>query len=201
MNKDYEVWELEVGTLEYYDDQHIYIFNGMILPSITTILKIRFGNKYNNVAKEVLDKASELGTQMHQIIQDYEENNIDVIGNVELHNYKFLKKHYKWQVEQCEIPVVLFQNDIPIACGRLDLAVNLENKFAILDIKRTATFDKDYVALQTNLYRIAYRQTYGKEAEIVGGIHLRNEKRKFYKLPIDENMAWSLIEEYLKGGD
>ena len=197
--KNYEMWELPVGTLEYYDDEHIYLFEGQILPSITQLLKIKFGNKYMNVSKEVLERAAEKGTQVHNSIENYEINGIES-DLKEFKNYLFLKKHYKWQVEQCEVPVILFKDDKPIACGRLDLAVNINDKFGILDIKRTATFDKEYVAYQTNLYRIGYRQTYGKEAELVGGIHLREEKRKFYNLPIDENMSWKLINDYLERG-
>ena len=199
MMNDYEVWELPVGTLEYYDEEHLYIFNGEILPSITQILKVRFGNKYFGISKEVLDKAAEKGTALHKAIQDYEELNFDDITNRELSNYKFLKKHFKWKVEKCEQPIVLFKNGKPIAAGRLDLTVVIKNMFGILDIKRTSTFDKEYVTYQTNLYRIGYRQTYGIEAEVVGGIHLREDKRKFYELPINENMAWALIDEYLGG--
>lgn len=197
---DYEVWELPVGTLEYYDDEHLYIFNGEVLPSITQILKVRFGNKYFGVSKKVLDKAAEKGNALHEAIQNLEENNVDDIGNLELHNYKFLKKHYKWKVNRCEVPIVLFKNDKPIAAGRLDLDVTINDLFGILDIKRTSVFDKEYVTYQTNLYRIGYRQTYGIEAEVVGGIHLREDKRKFVELPIAENEAWKLIDEYLGGG-
>ena len=195
---DFETWELPIGTLEYYDDSHTYIFNGCVLPSITQIMGVKFGNKYAGIDSEVLDKAAKKGSALHKSIQDYEELNLDDIANRELKNYKFLKKHYKWKVRRCEIPIVLFKNGIPIAAGRLDLDVEIDNRFGILDIKRTSAFDKEYVAYQTNLYRIGYRQTYGEEVEFVGGIHLREEKRRYYELPINENMAWALIDAYLK---
>ena len=194
--EDYKCWKLPIGTLEFIPSTHEYLFEGQLLPSITQILGTRFGNKYNGVSKEVLERAAQKGTAVHESIQNFEEQDIET-DLVELRNYKFLKKHYKWKVRRCEVPVVLFKNDKAIAAGMLDLDVIIDDLFGILDVKRTAVFDKDYVALQTNLYRISYRQTYGEEAAFVGGLHLREEKRKFYKLPIDENMAWALIDEYL----
>ena len=37
-------------TLEYFDDEHLYLVDGLIVPSITQILKIKFGGKYEGIA-------------------------------------------------------------------------------------------------------------------------------------------------------
>lgn len=194
-----ETWNLGKIVIEYWEDTHEYLVNGVILPSITTILKKKFGNKYINVSPEILRKASEKGTNMHQTIQDYEEEGIDDLGCVELQNYKFLKKHYGWRVIYSEIPVVLSINDEPIAVGRLDQIIEIDGEVGVNDLKRTATFDKEYVAYQTNLYKLAYEQTYGGKLSFVSGTHLRDDKRKFYKLPVDEEKALELVKEYLEG--
>lgn len=196
--QDYEVWNLPIGTLEFIPSEHIYIFNGEILPSVTQIMKIKFGNKYDGIPEEILERASELGTDMHQRIQDYEEQNINYVGDVELQNYKFLKKHYKWEVEQCEVPIVLIIDGKVIGAGKLDLLVKKDDRSGILDLKRTSVFDKEYVAYQTNLYRLGFKSTYNREIEFVGGIHLRNDKRKYCELPINEEMTIKLINEYLE---
>ena len=192
-----ETWNLGKYCIEYWEDEHIYLVDGLILPSITTILKKKFGNKYDNVSPEVLKKASEKGTNMHQAIQDYEEENIDDLGCLELQNYKFLKKHYGWKVVASEIPVVLEFEGRLVAVGRLDQVIQIDDELGINDLKRTAVFDKEYVAYQTNLYRIAYQQTYGGRVSFVSGTHLRDEKRKFYKLPLDEEKALELVKEYI----
>lgn len=212
---DYEVWELPVGTLEYYDEDHLYIFNGEILPSITQILKVRFGNKYFGISKEVLNKAAEKGTALHEAIQDYEELNFDDITNRELSNYKFLKKHFKWKVLKSEIPVIIFWNyeekrfatneeiekgiGKPIACGRLDQLIEIDNEKGINDLKRTSVFDKEYVCMQTNIYKVGVLQTYNIETSFVSGTHLRESTRKFYRLPVNQKMTEDLINEYLGG--
>ncbi len=193
-----ESWEIAGGLLEYIDETHTYIYNGIILPSITQILKIKFGNKYDGVSKEVLQKASDKGTAVHKAIEDYEKRSLDDCTCEELRNYKFLKKNFKFECLENEIPIVLFLDGKPISAGRIDLVLKEGELVGIGDIKRTSVFDKEYVAYQTNLYRIGYQQCYGVKINFLRGIHLRNKVRKYIELPINEKMAIELINDYLE---
>ena len=192
-----ESWNIAGGLLEYIDESHTYIFDGVVLPSITQILKVKFGNKYIGISKDVLNRASEKGTEVHKAIEDYEKEGIDS-DIKELRNYKFLKKHFGFECLDNEVPIVLFLDDKPIACGRIDVILKEENNIGIGDIKRTSTFDKEYVAYQTNLYRIGYQQTYGVDISFLRGIHLREDVRRYIELPINEEMPLELVKEYLK---
>ena len=190
-----ETWEIKGGTLEYDDEEHIYIYNGLILPSITQILQLRFGNKYDGVDSKVLSKAAQNGTKIHKAIENYCKTGI-IEDYKEVRNFIFLQKHYEFKVLDNEVPVVLFENDIPIASGRLDLVLDINDGLYLADIKRTSVLDKEYLGYQLNLYRIAYQQCYGKKIKGLRGIHLREDKRKFIPIPIKETMAWGLIYEY-----
>lgn len=193
-----ESWEIAGGLLEYIDESHTYLYDGVILPSITQILKIKFGNKYNGVSKEVLRKASERGTMVHQSIEDYEKRNIDNPDIKELRNYKFLKKRFGFECLENEIPIVLFLDNKPVCAGRIDLILKENDQIGVADIKRTSVFDKEYVAYQTNLYRIGYQQCYGTEISFLRGLHLREDVRKYIALPINEDMSLSLVKKYLE---
>ena len=61
-------WEIKGHVLEYFDDTHTYLVDGIIVPSITQILKIKFKNKYSVVNQKVLNRASERGTEIHEAI-------------------------------------------------------------------------------------------------------------------------------------
>lgn len=193
-----ESWEIAGGLLEYIDESHTYLYDGVILPSITQILKIKFGNKYNGVSKEVLQKASERGTMVHQSIEDYEKRNIDNPDIKELRNYKFLKNRFEFECLENEIPIVLFLDNKPVCAGRIDLILKEKDQIGVADIKRTSVFDKEYVAYQTNLYRIGYQQCYGTEISFLRGLHLREDVRKYIALPINEEMSLSLVKKYLE---
>lgn len=193
----YETFNINGHFVEYMEDTHTYLVDGIEVTSITQILKIKFGNKYNGVPKEVLNRAAELGTKMHQAIQDYEEQGLES-DMKELHNYKFLKKHYKWECVANEIPVILFKDDIPVACGRIDEVAKIDEEQGLIDFKRTSVLDKEYLFYQLNLYRIAYQQTYGAEIKFLRGLHLREDVRKCVSIPINEVEALKLLDEYIK---
>lgn len=192
-----ESWEIAGGLLEYIDESHTYVYDGVILPSITQILKTKFGKKYENVSQKVLNNAATKGTNVHKAIEDYEQRNIDDTSCEELRNYKFLKKQFKFECLDNEVPIVLFIDHKPVCAGRIDLILKENDDIGIGDIKRTSVFDKEYVSYQTNLYRIGYQQCYGVKISFLKGVHLREKVRKYINLPIKEEMALELVINYL----
>lgn len=190
-------WEIKGHVIEYVDETHTYLVDGLIVPSITQMLKVRFGNKYDGVSKEVLDRASTKGTEVHEAIETLCKTG-EVIDLKEVKNFMFLQKQYKFQVLDNEVPVILFKDNKPIACGRLDLVLSIDNKIGLADIKRTSVLDKEYLAYQLNLYRVAYEQCYDKKIEFLKGVHLREDIRKFVNIPISEKGIWKLVKDYFK---
>jgi hypothetical protein len=198
-----EQWEINGVTLEYIDETHTYIADGVIVPSITQMLQVKFGNKYNGVSRATLENAAAKGTEVHRAIEQFCKYGEDSELK-EVRNFKFLQKRYGFEVSGNEIPVILFDKWglEPIAAGRLDLTLavgaGLDYIHGIGDIKRTATLDKNYLAYQLNLYRIAYMQCYGVYISFLKGIHLRDDTRKYIDIPINEGIAWELVELYFK---
>lgn len=192
-----ETTEIKGGVLEYIDETHTYLYDGVVLPSITQLLKVKFGNKYNGIPKETLERAAEQGTAVHKAIEDYEQGGYES-ALPELRNYKFLKKAYKFECVSNEVPVVLFWNGEAVAAGRLDLVLQEGEQIGLGDIKRTSALDKNYLAYQLNLYRIAYQQCYDTQIDFLRGLHLREDTRKYVTLPINENLAYEILNEYFK---
>lgn len=187
--------EIAGHTLEYYDEDHLYICDGVVVPSITQILKVKFGNKYNRVSGAVLNRAAEKGTAVHSAIESYCKHGTES-ELPELRGFKFLMKHYHFTPLANEVPVILFRDGVPIAAGRLDLVLEIDGKIGLADIKRTATLDKEYLAYQLNLYRIAYQQCYKTPIEFLKGVHLREDTRRFVDIPINEEIPLELVEDY-----
>ena len=193
-----EQWEIKGGVLEYIDETHTYLYDGIVLPSITQLLEVKFGGKYDGIPKATLERAAELGTAVHKAIEDYERQGIET-DLPELRNWKFLKKAYNFGCLDNEVPVVLFDKDgEAVACGRLDLVLVEKSSIGLGDIKRTSTLDKQYLTYQLNLYRVAYTQCYNAEIAFLRGIHLRNDVRKYIDIPINENLVYEAINDYLK---
>ena len=181
--------------LEYIHESHMYIVDGVIVPSVTQILDCKFGKKYDFVSPQVLRRAAEKGTAVHEAIEQFERYGTES-DLKELRNYKFLKKVYGFECLESEIPVILFKNGEPVAAGRLDMVVAMNGKTGLADIKRTSALDKNYLAYQLNMYRIAYQQSYGVQIDFLRGIHLREDTRRFVDIPIRENIVWEVLEEW-----
>lgn len=183
--------------LEYIDETHTYLYEGVILPSVTQILSVKFGKKYDNIPKAVLERAAEKGTAVHKAIEDYEQQGIES-DYPELRNYKFLKRVHGFECIDNEVPVVLFRDGRAVACGRLDLVLTEGDKVGLGDIKRTSVLDKNHLAYQLNLYRLAYQQCYGKNIEFLRGVHLRDDVRKYIPIPVNESLAYEILDLYEK---
>ena len=192
-----ETWEISGHTLEFYEDGHQYLVDGIMVDSITQMLQIKFKGKYKGIAKETLKRASELGTEAHRAIEEYCKTGI-MADIPEVRNFRFLQRQYGFDVLQNEVPIILFVDGKPVSAGRLDLVIKMDDEIGGADIKRTAILDKEYLGYQLNLYRIAYRQCYGIEWKFLKGIHLRQSVRKFVDIPINERMALDLVHEYLE---
>ena len=193
---EYFAEEINGHTLEYINESHTYIVDGIIVPSITQILKYKFGGMYSGISKEVLQQAADRGTAVHESIEKWckagEESDLP-----EVRNFRFLMDQYHFQPVNNEVPVILFDhNGDPLAAGRLDLVLREMGYLGLGDIKRTSVLNKEYLAYQLNLYRIAYQQCYGDDIAFLRGLHLREDTRKYVEIPINEEVAWKLVEEY-----
>lgn len=194
---DYESWKIAGNVLEFYPETHTYLYDGLVLPSVTQILGVKFRNDYASVPPAVLDNAAKRGTAVHKAIENYNNSGYDD-GSEAVRNFKFLQKQYGFEVLDSELPIVIFKDDMPIACGRLDMTMLMDGETGIADIKTVSALNKDKIAYQLNLYRIGLMQSYGVDAKFLKIIHLRDGIRKVIDSPVNEGMTWELIEKYLE---
>lgn len=189
-----EEWEINGNTLEYDDTTHTYLVNGVIVPSVTQVMQVKFGNKYEGIRSEVLNRAAERGTAIHKAVENYCKGMDD--GSKEVHNFNFLMNYYKIKPVKNEVPIILMVDNQPVIAGRLDLVLQENDTLCLADIKTTSQLDKEYLAYQLNMYRLGYMQSYGERIDKLYGLHLRGDKRKLVELPINEDIALDLLEKY-----
>lgn len=192
-----EAFSIKGGTLEYFDETHTYLYEGLMLPSVSQILGMKYKNEYASVPPAVLDNAAKRGTAVHKAIENYNNSGYDD-GSEAVRNFKFLQNQYGFEVLDSELPLVLFKNDMPIACGRLDMTMLMDGETGIADIKTVSSLNKEKIAYQLNLYRIGLMQSYGVDAKFLKIIHLRDGIRKVIDSPVNEKMTWDLINKYLE---
>lgn len=190
-------WEIKGKTLEFYDETHTYIYDGVILPSITQLIRRKFPDKYKDIPQFVLNRAAAAGTAVHEAIERFEKDGI-VSDLPEFYGYLHLKDRDNFTVKESEKPIVLFSGKTPIAAGRFDIMSSENGKIGLEDIKRTAKLDIESVTMQLNLYRIGLRQSYGIDAEYLKVIHVRGAVRQRKNIEINELKTKNLIKELIK---
>ena len=188
-----KTYEYENYTLEFDDETHRYIVNGIITPSVSKLLSLKFDD-YPNVPKAVLQAAADRGTEMHKAIEVYEKTGKES-DLQEFRNYLFLKKHFKIENVENELPVAYFEYGLPVFAGTIDQVCRIDGVPAINDFKRVSAPNKEKIAYQVNLYRLAYNQTFGVEIKALSFMQLRESVRKFTQLPINEEVIKAFLAE------
>ena len=194
--EDIKTFELNGHILEFIPEIHRYIVDGELVPCVSNILAYRF-NDYVGISREFLNRAAELGTNLHRAIELYEKEG-QVSDLKEFKNYLFLKKRYKFKNIANEIPVIYEEGGKVLYTGTLDQVLEIDAETGLNDFKRVSNPNKEKIAIQLNLYKLGYEQTYHKKVDFLMFTHLREDVRKVHKIPINEKLALDLVYEYLE---
>lgn len=150
--------------LEFNKENHIYLKDGVILKSVTQILKELFPLKYDGIPENILNEKAKYGTELHKFIEIIEKKkpkrplayikkyyNPNIYQIESLKDYLEIKKKYNIEITDSE-KIVVYKD---IYCGTLDLKGTVNDKKAIIDIKTTYDLDELYVSWQNSLYEMA----------------------------------------------
>ena len=147
--------------IEFIEEGHIYLKDGIIIPSVSEILHFIFPNKYKDVPEWILDRKAEYGSKVHNSIECLDQNKelpkLDKYQEFSLNQYKRLKEKYDIKVQVQEMMI----NYKDIYCGRFDMVAVIQDNLCLCDIKTTAELDKEYLSWQLSLYELAFKYMYG----------------------------------------
>lgn len=201
----WESWNIRGHTLEYDDESHTYLCDGLIVPSVTEIIREHLGSKYDGVPADVLAEAARKGTLLHEIIESaeksasaetYELSSDEAEMSDEFSSYLRLKKEYGLTCEGNEMPLLIYHKGRIVAAGRMDmLAFNGDGELGIIDFKRTYELDDEYLAFQLTLYGMGVKYSYNIDPKFYACMWLRGKRGEFVPYdPIEKR-----VEEMLDG--
>ena len=201
----WDSWNIRGHTLEYDDESHTYLCDGLIVPSVTEIIREYLGSKYDGVPADVLAEAARKGTLLHEIIESaeksacaetYELSSDEAEMSDEFASYLRLKKEYGITCEGNEMPLLICYKGRIVAAGRMDmLAFNGDGELGIIDFKRTYELDDEYLAFQLTLYGMGVKYSYNIDPKFYACMWLRGKRGKFVSYdPIEKR-----VEEMLDG--
>ena len=161
--------------IDFLEEPHIYLVDGVITSSVSEILHFIFPEKYKNVSSYILNKKAQYGTTIHQSVEMLENNlktmsieeafnvtvqalDLNYIQEVSLHQYLKLKDKYQIEVLEQE-QMIHFKN---YYAGRFDMIARIKNNLCLCDIKTTAELDEEYLSWQLSYYEMAMGKKFDK---------------------------------------
>lgn len=171
--------KLAQSEVTFDSTNHIYTCKGKQLSGITSVLHRQlFPDMYADIDPEVLQRAAERGTLVHQQCELVDEGfEVDAL---EARNYQKLKEENNLCFEASEY--LVSDNEHYASC--ID-KVYRENDvtFHLGDIKTTYSLNKEYVAWQLSIYAYFFeKQNPGAKVSSIFAIWLRDEKFKLVTL-------------------
>ena len=142
--------------VEFIEDGHIYLVDGVITSSVSEILNFIFPDKYSNVPKQILNSKAEYGSRVHEAIEHLEKGEdlpqLNYLQEASLMQWKKLKSENKIEVIEQE-KMVNYGNRY---CGRFDMIANVNGAYSLCDIKTTAKLDLESLSWQLSFYALAH---------------------------------------------
>lgn len=171
--------------------EHTYTLDGERLSGITSLLDRQlFADKYDGIPDEVLKKAAERGTLIHQSCELADEG--FPVDTVESKNWLAMKAKYNLHVEESEY--LVSDNKHYASC--IDKVFRYDDTtFFLGDIKTTYKLNKEYVRWQLSIYAYLFEhQNPGARVTSIFAIWLRGDTAQLVEL---ERVADTEIERLL----
>lgn len=130
--------------IEFIEDEHIYLIDGVISPSVSQLVAFYLGEDLSMIPKEVLENASRFGTVVHEKIEKHLKGEVldDEIVNA-------WKRDIGEKIKYISSEEMIATDDY---AGRYDLIAYVNGQEALVDIKTNSRYPKDHLEVQLGLY-------------------------------------------------
>lgn len=172
--------QLAHSKVIFNKEGHTYTLDGVSLQGVTGMLSRQlFPDKYEGVSMDVLAKAAERGTRVHETIELVDD--LGVVSELpEAQNYARLIKDNGLRHEKTEY--LVSDNTHFASCIDKVYRVN-EDTFDLADIKTTYKLDEAYIAWQLSIYAYLFElQNPNARVGRLYGIWLRDDKAKLVEV-------------------
>lgn len=175
---------IKITQVTFVETEHKYfldIGDGLCreLSGVTSLLgRQGRSTNYSGIDAEVLRKASERGTIIHNDVQAGE-----IFGNYstkEGKNFGVLKAKESFEVLATEYLV----SDLEYIATMIDLVIYKDGKVILADIKTTAKLNSEYVSWQQSICKYLFEKQTGIVVDEIWAVWLRGDICEIHKLDI-----------------
>lgn len=183
--------------LKFEEKKHIYILNGQVLPSVTTIMRPLDNALYQGIDEEVMKMAANRGTKVHNAVENYVLYGIEDIDQKYSGYFKGFLKFWK---EQKPLPLAtesrLYHKILRYA-GTADLPCVINGKRVLIDYKTSAAINKMLTGVQLEAYAKAY-ESHGFKFDEKAIVHLKNDgSYQMVRYKINDMESWETFSSLM----
>lgn len=125
----------DMPELTFEERRHVYLLNGMEIPSVTTLMAPLSDRVYGTVDKETLTKAAGKGTAVHNAIDNYLEFGVDDIPE----EYRGYMDSFLGWMEMSKPEIIATERKVYHKlfryAGTSDLLCMIDGKMTLVDYK------------------------------------------------------------------
>lgn len=185
----------EFPELTFDEAGHIYRLNGLVIPSVTTLMKPLSDDFYRTVDPNVLDRAAKRGTAIHNAVENFTEFGIrDIAPQYAGYFESFLQW---WELRKPE-PLAMehkVYHKILRYAGTADLICVIGGRLTLVDYKSSAQVNSKLCAVQLEGYDRAF-ESQGVKVEDRLILHL--SKSGYQEVPFQRNSkCWSVLSSLM----
>lgn len=142
-------------SVKFYEDGHVYTIGGVIVPSVSEVIKTVLDIDYSKIPPHILAEAARFGTSVHEGVEAFLDKEVwlpqDERETRCVFDYIHLMNENKWTVESKE-EIVAFET---IYAGRYDQIIQMKKGRFLMDVKTVYKLNMDSLSWQLSLYELA----------------------------------------------
>lgn len=183
--------------LKFEEKRHIYLLDGQLLPSVTTIMRPLDDALYKGIDEEVMRMAAARGTAIHNAVENYV---IYGIEDIELKYSGYFDAFLKFWEEKKPEPLAtesrMYHKFLRYA-GTADLPCVIQGKKVLIDYKTSAAVNKMLTGVQLEAYAKAY-DSHGFKFDEKAIVHLKNDgSYQMVKYKANDMESWEVFSSLM----
>lgn len=147
----------DLPELQFDPGPHTYRLDGIIIPSVTTVLGPLNDMKYAGVGEKTLNQAANKGSAVHEAIENWVEFGIE---DIEPEYRGYFEAFLKWWEEYQPVPVATERkvyHRVMRYAGTVDFLAYIADELTLIDFKTTYAMNDMTFGVQLEAYSQALK--------------------------------------------
>ena len=175
------------------DEHHIYRLDGVVLPSVSEIMKPLTEAYYSDIDESVMETARIRGSMVHEAIENYIHFGIyDPAAEEYVKHFIAWQEKFKPSIIMTEI---MFTNGV--YAGTIDMYCMIGGRMVLVDLKVTSKINRELLEVQLAAYKELLLHN-GLEVEQTMVLHLKKTGWKYEQIPVNHWKWRELVDAFSK---